>query len=94
MKFYFKESDGLIDCQLVQNKMKEIKELKDESEALSLAYDILYDTVKEECGDDLIRLDMELSKVESFIKHLAVSIGGKEHYHELLKRIGVKTILD
>lgn len=72
----------------------QIEELKNKSETLSLAYDILYERAKDACGDDIIKLDLELSKIESFIKNLAIAIGGKEHYHELLKRMGVKTILD
>ena len=94
MKFYFKKSDDSIDMKVFQDKFKEIKELRNEADALSLAYDMLYDTVKEEYGDDMIKLDMEVSKIEVFIRELAMSIGGKEHYHELLKRIGIKTILD
>lgn len=91
MKIYFKKSDDSIYMQILRD---EIKELKNESETLSLAYDILYERAKDACGDDMIKLDLELSKIESFVKNLAMRIGGKEHYHELLKRIGVKTILD
>ena len=86
-----KKSDDSIYMQIIRD---EIKELKNESETLSLAYDILYERAKDACGDDMIKLDLELSKIESFIRNLAMRIGGKENYHELLKRIGVKTILD